>query len=368
MIITASGGDTLLQACFRWRFSGRASENLAEFYHLLATVELPFDLVSQMRNRDFPGYPGFEDGWPDYYYYFVPDSGWGSVRPFPADSLDKDFVYSTDGSGLNFGCPLRLYRALQTIEKLGHESLPEILRLLGQPTTHLPAVEEVLWADLWKPEALVQRGAAPVVGQPWFDWSVASAKTTFRLECKFRPSDWPRISDPNHLPLPGQILARAARQFPALKDEQSLNCVGLTLMQPATPPFLAALEAELKQYQNVSAVICKSFTDEKVVCSLDQQTARTVAGSIDIRRPDTFQLTYPIMEHLKERDKRVEGNAPSERKLMAPTENLCCLRVDALKAERRFIMPPEPYRSNLVSRNQETGEPTFETIVPRLPA
>ena len=165
----ANEGDKILIDCFQWRFGANARNELASFFAEQSLTVLPFDLNAQLRVSKYPGYPGFEEGWPDASYYFVPNSGWGSSIPFPSDSLDPNFVYCIDGNGLNLGCPLRLHAALARASKLGRDSVSDCLRELKNSSTHLSAVEELLWADIWAPEIQVRRAVPPDSGR-WYDW------------------------------------------------------------------------------------------------------------------------------------------------------------------------------------------------------
>jgi hypothetical protein len=107
--------ERLLSALFLNRYGGEAWKMLEPLLAALGRTELPFDLLEQVRKHEYPSYTDFEDGLPTVYYYFVPDAGWGSEHPPPIDPLDLGFVRSMDGFGLNFGCPLRLARAIEIV-------------------------------------------------------------------------------------------------------------------------------------------------------------------------------------------------------------------------------------------------------------
>ena len=53
-----------------------------------------------------------------------------------------------DGFGLNFGCPLRLKRAIELLESLSSHEQRESREGLKSATKHLPTVEELLWLDV----------------------------------------------------------------------------------------------------------------------------------------------------------------------------------------------------------------------------
>ena len=115
-LLAANPGETLLAELFSIHFDDPVEE-MERFQSLLTRVKLPFDLFQQLRRQDFPGYPTFECGLPSTYYYFVPGTRWGSTK-LSINPLDPDFVYSTDGFGLNLGCVLRLKKALEIFDSL----------------------------------------------------------------------------------------------------------------------------------------------------------------------------------------------------------------------------------------------------------
>ena len=177
--------ESLLAVLFLDRYGVNAWEMLGSFLAAVARTELPFDLLNQIRRHDYPGYPGYEDGLPSMYYYFVPASGWGSDHAFPADPLDPAFVRSMDGFGLNFGCPLRLKRAIEVLEQLPSEEQRGSRDGLASSTRHLSTVEELLWFDVWKEPC--DRHHMLETTEKTYDWSITFADLALRLECKFRP-------------------------------------------------------------------------------------------------------------------------------------------------------------------------------------
>jgi hypothetical protein len=360
-INTASTGNQILIDCFDWRFGENAAEEIAKFSAELNRTALPFDLKSQLRIRNFPGYPGFEKGMPDAYYYFVPDCGWGSIRSFPSECLDPNFVYCIDGNGLNLGCPLRLYAALARASALGRNSVRSCLDELNNSLKHLAAVEELLWADIWSPETEVRRAFPPDSGR-WHDWDLLASGKPIRLEVKFHKSDWPRISDPHHLPIPEKILASASGQLS--ETGEHFNVVGITLIETPRPNYLAALEAEMMELPAIDAVILKSFAGQIGVYSMSKNTATEIASSIDVRPADQFQLFYTCIENIAQRSDRLAARSidgPCE----APS-GLWHAEVRNLPPRRTLRIPPLPYRLEIKSRDPITDEPHFITICPFL--
>jgi hypothetical protein len=84
----------------------------------LALVELPFDLKAQLRELPFPPQPGLPNGMPSFIYYFVPNSGRGTDQLARENVHPNSFINTSDGIGLNLGCPVRLLRTLDALAQL----------------------------------------------------------------------------------------------------------------------------------------------------------------------------------------------------------------------------------------------------------
>lgn len=97
----------------------------------LATVELPFDLKEQLREIEYLPQPGLSTRIPSVIYYFVPNSHRGSDQPIPRDPLHPAFLDTTDGIGLNLGCPVRLLRALDVLTHLAADDQRQSRDALG---------------------------------------------------------------------------------------------------------------------------------------------------------------------------------------------------------------------------------------------
>jgi hypothetical protein len=244
---------------------------------------------------------------------------------------------------------------------MGLDSVRSCLDELNNSSKHLAAVEELLWADIWSPEIEVCRAVAPNAGR-WHDWDVHTPGKLIRLEVKFHKSDWPRISDLHHLPIPDKILASASGQL--RETGEHFNVVGITLIEVPRPNYLAALEAELIEMPTIDAVILKSFAGQIGVYSMSESIAAEIASSIDVRPEDQFQLFYTVIENIAQKSDRL-ATRPNE----APTEvpsNLCHVEVRNLPPRKTGRIPTLPYRSEIESRDPVTDEPHFKTICPYL--
>src|ERR1043166_6331676 len=178
----ASAQEQLLAGLFFDQYGDLGGAELHAFLENVGKVELPFDLIAQMRRQDHPGFPGFECGLPPKYYYFIPGTCYGGHQCFPGDPLDPAFVSAVDGIGLNFGCPLRLKRALEVLLSLPVEFQKEPRQGLATATKHLPTVEELIVAGLWISPSVVTRLISG--GRKSHDWTITFSDMTFNIECK----------------------------------------------------------------------------------------------------------------------------------------------------------------------------------------
>jgi len=352
--------EILLSELFVDRFGAQAWQMLEAFLAALGRTALPFDLPEQLRRHEFPGYPTYEQGLPNLYYYFVPDSGWGSDRPFPSDPLDPAFVHSMDGFGLDFGCPLRLKRAIELLESLSPHEQRECREGLKSATKHLPTVEELLWLDVWrnpsKRERVLQKATKS------HDWRIAFNEVALRVECKFRPSDWPRLIDGSaHLPLPGALSGRARKQL-GQAELNEINVVAVTGDAGVTDQFRRFCRDELAAAENVGAIVYRTFAGETTVFSLNSATAQLVADRIPPQEAQPFQPFYLVFPNRVETAKRLKYRQDPIDPLANPVD-LIEIAVPSLPARRIFQAPPLPYRRNLTKR-LATGEPVFEHVPP----
>jgi hypothetical protein len=82
--------DELLLRLFRRHFDDAVAA-LLRFDNHLSTVLLPFDLRAQLRELEHPPQPRLPNGLPSFICYYVANSGWGSDKTPPLDSLDPNF-------------------------------------------------------------------------------------------------------------------------------------------------------------------------------------------------------------------------------------------------------------------------------------
>ncbi len=365
MSVFGSGdSEQLLSALFLRRYGSRAWEFLERFLGALSRTELPFDFFEQLRRREYPAYPGYEDGMPTIYYYFVPNTTWGSASPPPPDPLDKAFVYSMDGFGLNFGCPLRLARAIEVLEQLSPEEQRNSRHALASSTKHLPSIEELLWFDVWPTASARQRVVEGTTKT--FDWSMSFHDITFRVECKFRPSDWPRLIDgPAYSPIPGSLTKKARQQL-GIAREGEINVLAVTGIAEVTDPFRSFCSEELRHAGNIDVLVYQRFVGQISVFSLCAKAAAEVAERIPAQPAQPFQEFYFFVTNrqqaaLRSARRRGVGSTPEKTEVANLTE----LTISSLPPRRYLQEPPLPYRYEL-SRRLPSGEPIFEYVPPYL--
>jgi hypothetical protein len=359
-----SEAERLLAALFVERYGIESAKKLEEFMSHLARIVLPLDLTEQLRKRVFPGYPGYEDGLPAVYYYFVPGSGWGDDNPAPADPLELGFVRSADGFGLNIGCPLRLARAFQLLASLDVDDQVECREGLASATKHLATVEELLWLDVWQRPYNVRRPTER--DRRHHDWNIVFSDLILHVECKFRPSDWPRLVDGViHLPPAGAITSKATRQLPNRGGTGALNVVAVTGMARLSPEFRTFCANELLAAENVDAIIYRTFACETTVLSLNQAVANQVHSRIAPLASDEFQPFYFVTFNRPQQHRRKVARTKRRPSPVHSAADLIEVPVQSLEPRKFFVEPPLPYRYELDGR-LKTGEPKFRYIPPYL--
>jgi hypothetical protein len=165
--------DELLLRLFGRHFDDAVAALLRFDKHLI-NISLPFDLRAQLREIPHPPQPRLPNGLASFIYYYVPNSGWGSQNPFPTDPLDDNFVYSSDGIGLNLGCPVRLLRALDALARLPSSDQTEVREGLARSTKHLATIEELPWLNGWKSPSELRRGGTLSGARGDIDWALKS--------------------------------------------------------------------------------------------------------------------------------------------------------------------------------------------------
>jgi hypothetical protein len=230
----------------------------------------------------------------------------------------------------------------------------------------LDTVEEVLWADIWTRDAVVER--AENAPNKTHDWKVTfSDKLTIRQECKLRKAIWPRLADgPAFQPLPGFLLEKASKQLPQPPENQSINLVSITGLAELDEDMQRLICLELEKHTNVEALVYRGFTGEMTIFSLSDRIAEEIFSRITPRITPEFQPFYYIPYDRSERERRrlARGENPKP-SIEQPSSKLFSRAVPNLPPKLQFSEPNLPYRKRLIHR-APNGEPTFEVIAPYL--
>src|SRR3989442_7759425 len=175
------------------------SSALKRFREHLAEARLDFDVEANINVLDSPPQASFPRGLPSFIRYYIYGTQFGTVKKFLLVQVIRP-TPSSDGIGLNMGCPIRLSRALHVLFSLKSEDQKEPLTQVRARKNHFAYVEELLWLTRWKQQTEVGRGGELVpkvsgnkAGD--IDWFFISNGTPIYLEAKYRPTDWMRTRD-----------------------------------------------------------------------------------------------------------------------------------------------------------------------------
>ncbi len=368
-ISEATGPEKLIAEAFLQRYGAHAGTELEAFLNDVRQVQLPFELIEQVRRREYPGFAGFESGLPPTYYYFIPGTNYGGYIAPPSNPLERNFVASVDGSGLNFGSLIRLKHALATLLKLPIDEQQEPRQQLSQSCSHLAAVEELIWAGIWVPPVVVTH---PSVGvQKSHDWLIKFPEVILNLECKFVPSTWAKTVDGEEFELMRGVFAgKASAQLPNPPPAGTINATAISGIWVVNDDFRRLCWSELTMFPNVAVIIYGSLAGEMTVFSLSVELADQIRKRIVPWPADEFGGFVPIAFHRGEAERRRAARAAQTLPSHTPLpEGLVEVRISSLPPRRLLVRPPEkyPYRYTLV-RRLATGEPIFEYVPPFLPA
>jgi hypothetical protein len=358
---TTAASDELLLRLFGRHFD----DPVAALFRLdkcLRTISLSFDLRAQLRELEYPPQPGLPKGVPSFIYYYVPNSGWGSDKPVPADPLHSSFVYATDGIDLNMGCPVRLVRAFDFFARLPEKDQEEVKEGLGSATKHLATVEELLWLSAWKSPSDLGRGGALPGAKGNVDWALKSGGFPLYLEAKFRPSDWPRLTDQGtFVPMGGSFLGKAAHKFPNPPHEAALYIVGITAFDNLTSDLVRRLGQELEANPQIHGVVFRSLTHMTHVLSLERGLLDKVFNLLATPAARDFPTNYSVASQIQQCNERVtqraEQNSNSSDKVFS---RVLCRGLQPRLDEPVPILD-DAYRATITSRGAN-GEPHFQLI------
>lgn len=280
--------DALLHRLFRRHF-GDPIDAARRLERHLQDIRLPFDFLSKLLEIQYPPQPKLPNGLDSFIYYFVPDTGWGSHNPFPEDPLDPNFVYCSDGIGLNLGCPVRFLRAMDALVRLTPADQQDVRKGLENPTQHLATVEELLWLDAWLSPSDIRRPGCLKGAKGDVDWALRSRGFPIYLEAKFRPSDWPRNTDKEtFVPMAGSFLGKAAHKFPEAPASDALHLVAITAFENVTLDVIHLIGKELESFPQIHGVVFKTIAQMTHLLSIERGVWSCVARLL--ARPPTSAI------------------------------------------------------------------------------
>lgn len=346
---------------------------LKRFRERLAEVKLDFDLEAGVREQKMPPQAGFPRGLPSFIYYYVPGTQFGSVKKLPAGASDPAHAFSSDGIGLNMGCPIRLSRALDVFFSLKPEHRNEPLAQLRARKNHFACVEELLWLTLWKQQTEVGRGGELVQQTDGnkaadIDWFFFSAGVPVYLEVKFRPTDWMRTPDCGARNVNEGFFGDIGRKFPAEKSALRRCLAAITgFAEPITGfadadnSFFALCEKKLLSTPGLNGILYRSLLGSVYICSLEKEIIPQIAALIRFPELREFPLGYPVVFNRQLREQR--GETKSRERLRE--QGRVYFAIVPYNQPTPPFQPQFPYRFQIPSRSKE-GEPVFEYVPPFL--
>ena len=283
----------------------------------------------------------------------------------PADPLAPDFVTVTDGVSLNLGCPVRLLRALDILASIQPNDRKEIKEGLLNPYQHFATIEELLWTSVWKSPSDLSRGGTLPGAKGNVDWRLKSQGFPLFLEAKFRPSDWPRLTDKGTFePMTGSFLGKALHKFPDPPHEAALYVVGITTYDNLTEAVKNQIGQELEKLPQIHCVIFRALTHMTHVLSIYLDIRDRIFSLLATPKAREYPTNYAVLSHIQQRDKRVAERQKVGKSKKANSPVYCWgVRPDI---DEPIPMLEDQYRMNVVSRGSD-GEPKFEAVPKFLP-
>lgn len=348
---------------------------LKRFRGHIAQARLDFDVETSIGVLEAPPQASFPVGLPPFVYYYIYGTNFGTVKKLPATSENSTHTFTSDGIGLNMGCPIRLARALDVLFSLKPEDQNEPAALIRARKNHFACVEELLWLTVWKRQTEIGRGGELVpkangVKSGNIDWLFFSDGTPIFLEVKFRPTDWMRRPECGSGVVDEGFFDDIGHKFPTEKSAFRRCLVAITgFAEPITDApdfdngFLAMCEKKLSLTPGLDAILYRTLLGPIYVCSLDRQVVADVSGLIRFPAFHEYPPSYPIIFNRKLRDGRV---AAKEVRMVPQIGRLVFAIVPDNQPSPTF-QPKYPYHCNIPKRGQK-GQPQFQNIPPFLKA
>lgn len=348
---------------------------LRRFHDNLSAAKLSFDVEGNVREHLFSPQAGFPEGMPSFIYYYIHGTYFSTAKGPPSGSSDPARAVSSDGIGLNMGCPVRLAHALDVVFALPPEDRKEPLSQLRARKNHFACVEELLWLTLWKQPTEMSRGGELVErndGQKSkdVDWFFISAGTPIYLEAKYRPTDWLRVTDRGTHAVDKEFFGDIGSKFPRERSVLRM-CVGAVtgFAEPITGfsdpdnSFFALCEKKLLSTPGVNAILYRSLLGPIYVCSLEGEVVAKLASCLRFPETGTYPLSYPIVFNRILKEQRLG----SENQKQLREQGLVIFAIVPTNRPTPAFEPEFPYRFQIPKRSGR-GEPEFEYVPPFLDA
>jgi len=335
---------------------------LQRFERLLSGAELPFDFKTQLRELIFPPQPKVPNP-PRFVYYFVPNSKRGTDKVIDlkiSDPLHNAYLNKADGIGINLGCPVRLFRALEALEKLPKPDQKNPREGLKDPLEHLTAIEELLWLYGWKSMTGQKRGGQIQGARGDVDWAFEAAGLPVYLEVKFRQSDWMRLSDAESFLMTGDgFLSKAVHKFPKAAMDSGLHIVGITLYHNITHDILYQIGDELRAAPQIDAVVVRSLIQMTHVISVKPEVRDAIFTALAQPSNRDFPTAHGVIYDRAEKAERIKLR--TKKPTASNTSGVLCWPL-----EMRKDLPEAPemeglYHMSIPSRKPD-GEPVYLVI------
>jgi hypothetical protein len=353
---------------------------LARFREHLAEAKLGFDVEANINELKQPPQASFPRGLPSFIYYYVPGTQFGSVKKLPAGACNAAHAFSSDGIGLNLGCPIRLSRAFDVLFSLKPEYRNEPLAQLKATKNHFACVEELLWLTLWKYKSEVSRGGELVLSKEGhkaadIDWFFFSDGIPIYLEVKFRPTDWLRSRDCGGRNVNDGFFGDIGHKFPKEKSvfRKCLAAVTgfaepITGVAEADKSFFALCEKKLLSTPGLNGILYRSLLGVIYICSLDKSVIVQIAPLIRYPELREYPACYPVafnrVLHAQREEKKKQTNV-DQQKLPEHSRLVYAILPDNTPTPQ--VQVQYPYHYDIAQRSKE-GAPTFQHIPPFLSA
>jgi len=348
-----------------------ASNALKRFREHLAAAQLDFDVEASIEVLDSPPQASFPHGLPSFIHYYIYGTQFGTVKKIPAAADDSAHAFTSDGIGLNMGCPIRLARALDVLFSLKPEDQKEPLAQIKARKNHFACVEELLWLTLWKNQAEVGRGGElvpQVKGKKGgdVDWFFISNGTPIYLEVKFRPTDWMRNPDCGGDAVDEDFFGKIGHKFPAEKSSLRKCVAAITgFAEPghsdADNSFFALCEKKLLSTPGLDAILYRSLLGPIYVCSLSQDVVGQIFALIRYPEFSEYPPCYPVLFNRKLREDR----AAIKKQTRLPEQGRIVFAIAPDNKPNPSFQPQFPYRCSIPKRGQK-GEPRIQNVPPFL--